>query len=66
MSGDKPLRRGRQRAQTYLGDEVHDEWHTMSAELAELIESAAFTASWTRPGVALRTVALTLDAGQGR
>jgi len=58
MSDDERHLRGRELAQAYFGDDVPDEWRAVSAELAELTESAAFGAIWTRPGLELRDRAL--------
>lgn len=58
MSDDDRRLRGRELAQAYFGDEVPDEWREISADLAELTESAALGAIWTRPGLELRDRAL--------
>ena len=56
---DRRLRlRGRELAQAYFGNEVPDEWREISTDLAELTESAALGAIWTRPGLELRDRAL--------
>jgi 4-carboxymuconolactone decarboxylase len=49
---------GRELARRYFGDDVPDEWREISEDLAELTESAAFGAIWTRPGLELRDRAL--------
>jgi 4-carboxymuconolactone decarboxylase len=45
-------------AEAYFGPDVPGEWREISPDLAELTESAALGAIWTRPGLALRDRAL--------
>lgn len=58
MSDDDRRLRGRELAQAYFGDAVPDEWREIATDLAELTESAALGAIWTRPGLELRDRAL--------
>jgi 4-carboxymuconolactone decarboxylase len=58
MTAADRQQRGREIAEAYFGDDVPDAWREISQDLAELTESAAFGAIWTRPGLGLRDRAL--------